>query len=362
MGEESGDQRNDNTKLFKYVLFDLPFVVFVEDGFRDENLERWAEAVRQGEDPPYSRYAPCPNKPGSMIIGGGMPVYLPSGELADHYEVPVADTVCALDFLRRVNPHRPTVLMGEVPGDRTGRASFSTVRVTFDLRGISDEYHEDMVLFVNLSISAINHFLQHYRVVADRPYVTPVTPEIVQEFHLGTKTTDGSVRWQEFGTASGALHGFGGSIDEAVERDLRKAVSEPEPPEILQTLEVEIRNYLDLREWRLAVIEAAILFEAYVEQFIRRKFQKKSLSDSQIDDKFTHSSGHPKSITSLAKGTVEEASGFDFKTTTEYDDWESHVRDLRNELVHAERFDVSEKEARRAYHSSLNAIQLLNTK
>lgn len=134
--------------MWKYVLFDLPFLIFVKDGFNDPQLEAWVQAVQSGvPNPPYSRYAPAPNKPAAFILGGGSPVYLPPRPLAEPYLVAVADIMVGIRFLRRINPHREMVLAGEVPGDRTGRASYSTVQVVFDLRSVRSELHQDMALF-----------------------------------------------------------------------------------------------------------------------------------------------------------------------------------------------------------------------
>ena len=178
---------NDDKKLYyKSVYFDLPYLIFVKDGFKDKTLEDWAKAYSEGDkELPYSPYAPNSNEPGYMLIGGGFPVYIPPEELSPTYIINLGSNIAVdIQFLRRINQASTTKMCGEVPGDRTGRASFSSVRVNFDLKFINPEYHWDMALFCNLSINAVNKFIEHYRVIAERFYIRPVTPQVIQLFTI----------------------------------------------------------------------------------------------------------------------------------------------------------------------------------
>jgi hypothetical protein len=355
-------EKVDQAKL-KYVDFDLPFVLFVKDSLGDKILEAWADAYASGKRPlPYSRYAPASEKPGSMIIGGGFPVYIPPKELSPFYEIALHDIVVGMRTLRRVNPHQDTVLMGEVPGDRTGRASFSTVRVMFDLNPIREELHWNMELFCSLSIQAVNHFIDHYRVIADRPYIGTITASVIQHFDITTELESGKTTSQVFGTGSGSLHGFGGAIGDEQDIALRQAVIKLEPPNIDDTLDANIRDYLDLAEWRLVVIEAAVMFEAWLSRWVRQKYIHNGLSDSDIESKFKKNDGLPKSVTTIARNLVTDASAFDFSATSEYSKWEVKVRNLRNDIVHGKRFDVVRNEAMEAYSTVKDCISLLSKK
>jgi hypothetical protein len=251
------------------------------------------------------------------------------------------------------------VMMGELPGDRTGRASFSSVRVMFALANVQEKFHWDMPLFCQQAVRAVNHFLVHYRVITDRPWVGPVTMSLIQEFHLVTEFEDGTTQQQEYGSGSGPLNGFGGAIPDDVDGQLRKAVAAAAPPTIQSTLDVNIRDCLDLQEWRLALIEAAVLFEAWLYKFVRERYTKNGMAVPIIDRKFRRPDGSPKSITSVAKTLVRDATGFNFGDTAEYGRWETTVRNPRNDLVHGKRFDVSPKEAHDAYSAVTEAIGLL---
>ncbi|MFC2003113.1 hypothetical protein ACFLV4_04125 [Chloroflexota bacterium] len=352
---------SERIPVYKYVIFDLPFVIFVRDGLKDQQLQDWAEAYSAGKRPlPYSRYAPSGEEPQTMIIGGGLPVYIPQEPLGETYVVTLKDIQVGLKFLRRINPHRPTKLAGELPGDRTGRASFSSVRVTFNLSMIQPEYFWDMELFVSIAIDAVNHFIEHYRVLADRPYITPITASVIQEFHLSTDYGDGAENHQEYGAGSGPLHGFGGAIPEDIDNKIRQAIFSKEPPLIDDILDCEIRNYMDLQEWRLALIESAVLFESWLTRLLRTIAQQKGMSSHDIDALFTQKNGQPKSITSIASSIVKEIKGVNFAGTSEYDKWKTCVRDPRNDVVHGKVFEISRDEAQAAYEAVKKAISYLS--
>lgn len=348
---------------YKYVYFDLPFLIFVKDGFKDKTLEEWAKAYSERkEDLPYSPYAPKSNEPGYFAIGGGFPVYLPPDKVASAYVINLGNNIAVgLQFLRRINQNSTTKLCGEIIGDRTGRATFSSVRVNFDLKIINPQYHYDMQLFVNLGITAVNKFIEHYRVVANRFYVRPVTPQVIQTFLVITEFTDGTSNTQTYGSGSGPLHGLGGAIPDDIDKKLRDILITEELPPILNILELEIRDKLDLREWRLSVIESAVFFETWLHQYVRSLFKANGLSDHEIDNKFHRNDAHriPLSAFAIAKNLISEASGFDFSITTEFDEWCTKTKDLRNLIVHGKQYVVSEKEARKCFEAVQNAISVI---
>lgn len=155
------------------------------------------------------------------------------------------------------------------------------------------------------------------------------------------------------------MQGLGGAISDAQDAQLRSAVSMADPVDFLRELDSEIRDYLDLREWRLALIESAVAFEAFVKRYLRERYSRKGLGAPQIEAKFLREDGPPRSVTSLAKKAVQDATGFDFAGATEYRNWEMLVRDPRNELIHGTRFNVSREEAIAAYDAMKAAIRIL---
>lgn len=351
----------------KNVYFDLPFILWVRDSMGDSVLNEWANAWAAGEREtlPFSPYAPSLTTGNQIILGGPLPVYVPPEELADHYliDLPGIDGVeCGLRFLRRANnqSRQGFHLMGAVPGDRVGRISFTSVKAMFDLDQFDDALHADASHFVELAVDAVNHFIAHYRIIANRPWINAVTPQMLGDFQFETVYEDGTRDSYAYGASNGPLDGFGGAIAQESDQALRAAVGDQTPPPIDATLDANIRNNLDLRDWRMAAIEAAVLFEAWIVPAIRARLVANGLSTADIDARFSRPNGVPHSVTHIAKTLVYEACQLDFKSTVEYADWAAHARDVRNELVHGSRIDVTRNEAVRAYQSVRGAMALIN--
>lgn len=326
----------------------------------DPTLRAWAEAYQEGKQLPFSPYAPNTERLGHFILGGGFPVYLPPDERAEHYRIPVGEIQVGVQLLRRINTQRRATIALEVPGDRTGRATFSSVKTMFNLAQFRTEYYNDAHLFVALAVDAINKLVAHYRIIADRPYVQPVTPQVILEFNVQTVYTDGTDSVLTLGTAGGVMHGLGGSISDEQDESLRKALLNDVPPMIYDVIDADVRDHLDLRKWRLSVIEAAILFEAWITRFLRQRYTAAGLSTPEVDAKFMSERG-PVSVTRIAKILVKDATGFEFSETEQYKKWKHNVRDLRNDLIHGKRFDVTPQEATEAYETVRSSIQLLET-
>lgn len=376
---------NENSKIYyKSVYFDLPFLIFVKDGFKDKTLEEWAEAYRKGKKLPYSPYAPNINKKNSFTIGGGFPVYLPPDDVTSAYVVKVRDFYMGIQFLRRISQNNPANLCGEIVGDRTGRASFSSVRVNFDLKMFESKLYMNTQYFINLAIDGMNKFIEYYRVLTGKFYIRPITPAIIQGFTIFNSMTDGSTFTQQYVTdksiidvdetktgnlppstyhMDAMLHGMGGAIDDQIDTILRSTLNQEIEPPIIETLHLEVKDKLDLREWRLAVIESAVLFETYLNSEMRKAYKAQGLSESDIEDKFYKNDRYrtPLSSYAIASSIVQDATGLDFQSTSEFQAWSVHTKDLRNDVVHGKRYKVNQEEAVLSYSSVLKAIYLIDS-
>lgn len=385
----SGRAEKDDTPppFMKWVVFDLPFVLFLADNFKDQQLEDWVHAVQRGETPPYSLYAPRPNKPSTITLGGGLlPVFLPAADVAPEYSVRLSDLECQIWFLRRVNPDREPVLMGEVPGDRTGRASFSTVKVRFDPRLVPQDAltkDESALLpaqfialddgglaaagiaggmgdWVTYALDAVNHFIAHYRVICHRPWAYPVTEAIVQHFSIGTETLDGQVTWQIYMGGTGPMRAFGGSIPQEQDKLLRGKVDQPEPPDVRATLYQDVLSHLELGDFRLAIIETAVLFEAQLTATLETFLKRQGKQPEEIQAVLHWEDGRPHEVEHVAKVILRDVSGFEFNATHEFRDWKEKVARLRNDVVHGIRFDVDEAEAVEALRAVRAAVEAIH--
>lgn len=377
-------QANDdqiNGMYYKSIYFDLPFLIFVKDGFKDKQLEDWARAYQNGDELPYSPYAPQHNRGGGLTIGGGFPVYLP--EKTEHaYVVKIGDKFVGVQFLRRISQNNPANLCGEIEGDRTGRASFSSVRVNFDLRIFESMQFLNTKYFVNLAIDSVNKFIEHYRVATGKYYIRPVTPATIQSFTIFNEykewptfvqnyVTDKAVLEVEEDSSSlpppsyfmdATMHGMGGSIPDDIDICLRETLDKDVEPSIIETLHLEVKDKLNLREWRLAAIEAAVLFETFLNIKLRESYKASGINDSDIEDKFHKKDRFrtPLSSYAIAKDLIQDATGFDFSTTTEFQEWSRNTKDLRNEVVHGKKYKVTKDEAQLSYKCVENSIRLIS--
>ncbi len=349
---------------WKYVYFDLPYLILVKDGLTDIDLEKWIDAYKSGsKDFPYSPYAPRMNKPDYFIIGGGFPVYLPPpGPLAEPYIVKIDGTYVGLKFLRRINNNRLSSMIaaGEIIGDRTGRATFSSVQVIFNPEYIDSSVLEDMESICTIAVDGVNKFLEYYRILASRFYIRTITKQLIQTFIITTEYDDCSTNRQEYGSSSGPLVGLGGSVNDKIDMELRKKIISSESPSIIDTLCIDIDDRMDLHEWRLVVIESAVLFETWLTKMLKKSYKKKGLNESEIKQKFLDKrNGYyvPKSIDSLVRNSIKDATGFDFSKTKEYSSWKTNVKDTRNKIVHGDKYKVSYSQALKAKVSTINAIK-----
>jgi len=248
--------------------------------------------------------------------------------------------------------------VGTSRGDRTGRASFSSVECFFYADALGDTNIE-LSDWASAAIEVVNHFIQHYRVIANRFYLYPVTPSIIQYFNIGTFTVGNDPTWQLYVTGSGPAHMFGGAIPDDQDIRLRNAIANTAPPDVKLVLDQQVHSYLDLREWRLAIIETAVLFEAFLTYILEDYLKNHGHSEMAIHALLHRDDGRPHEVEHLAKVVVRKVTGFDFASTNEFQRWKEDVSRKRNQVVHGHRFDLSKAEAEQAFKAAIDAANLL---
>lgn len=369
---------NNLTK--KSVYFDLPFILNVKDNIDDNELRQWLNAKNNNShEVPHSKYAPKTNEE-KLIIGSNTSVFLPE-RLFPCYSFEQKNIKTTIQLLRRINPNNQVSLCGEVVGDRSGKASFSSVFITFDLENIDTDKYWNSSYFINLAIEAINRFIELYRVYADRHYVRQVTTSTIQNFMIsnyirGKRTTFNQeyiINEQSLDTINKndieiplismpiTLNGLGLNIDDEVDKKIRQDLSKNEAPPILEVLDLEVKDKLDLREWRLASIESAILFESYLNIKIREKLKRDGLEETDIEAKFCKKDKNktPYSSYEIASKILHSVTNFKFHDTNEFKNWCKNTKDLRNSIVHGKKFIVTKEQAHLSYKSTSEAINLL---
>jgi hypothetical protein len=130
-----------------------------------------------------------------------------------------------------------------------------------------------------------------------------------------------------------------------------------------EKIKLEIQDNFDLREYRIAAIEVAVLFETWLGKHLRQlyKAQTNLHSDAEIEDKFLKNDRYrtPQSISYQASTLIEDASGYKFQDTTEFTEWKTKTTNLRNDIVHGKKHKVSRLESEESYQAVINAIRVI---
>ena len=358
------EQAENRQPIGKVIIFDLPFHINVKDGINDTGIKAWHEAYLRGDGASaFSPYAPHPAKPQPQAgFGDISPVHLPTEPLDESYKVmvPGLGSVYELTFLRRLNQITQSQMPGDVLGDRAGRYSYSSVEVKVYYGNIKEEFRDDDFALSDLAVYAVNWFLEHYRVITKRYYISQITPGTIGDFHVSTMYSNSSFRqWRLRCSLDGPVIFANTSLSQEKEENLRAAIVQENEPAITQVLYLEAEEKLSLRQWRLAIIEAAILFETWLGLHVRFLFKQQGLSKEDVEKKFINKSGSHLFAKDIAGKLIQEAASFNFKATNEYTDWHEGVAKLRNAVVHGDTFRVEPQAAIDAFNKVKAAITLV---
>lgn len=309
------------------VVFSLPYLIFVEDGFNiqdEENLEIDEKKVLQD----------------AYVI-----------KLDDGIEV-------GIQFCKRanINNDASVKMCGAVNGDRTGKNGYSFVKVNFISEQFEKEKYFNMIHFAFLSVKAVNKFIEHYRFITMKYYIDKVTSQTIQTFTTITYLNDGTSQSQVYGDANGPLYGMGGAIPSNENEEIRQSLIEDKEISLIDSMHLDILDKIDLKEYRFSVIESAIMYETWLNIFIRNKLKEKGLSEDEIEKKLKNKRGEPRSAYNLSKTMIKELTSIDFSKTEDFDNWCLHTKNLRNEIVHGKKYSVTKDEAIKAYHSAIHPI------
>lgn len=381
---------------YKSVYFDLPFLVSVRDGFGDKTLQEWSDALTNEEELPHCIYAPRTEKlKNPQLTLGGADFYLPQDDFTSAYIVDVDGIKVGVQFLKRINTNNNFTIAGEVQGDRAGRAAFSSVRVNFPLEQFTVQNTPEQLVgdqnffwnsqfFVVIAIEAVNKFLSHYRIIAKKSHIKPISSTTIQQFRIYTSFKNDSDYSQFYITNKnpipiperirdylkynsfhfdGEMRGLGYVIDDNQDKEIRESLTNNKKPSLLATIDMEIQDRLSMGEYRLAAIESGVFFEAFLYDFLRMVYKEQGLNEQEIEKKFLQKDGkRPMSITDIAKKRIIDSIGFDFFHTKEFVNWQKKTVDLRNDIVHGKILDVSMTQALESVDASLKANHLLRDK
>lgn len=371
---------------YKAVYLDLPFLIQVTDNIDDIHLRNWLDLYKNGvTDLPHNQYAPSNSDLGNIIFGGRYPVYVPD-KFAQPY---IMKTDCGatveLSFIRRMTQARSEKLCGEISGDRTGRASYSSVNIMFDTKETRAELSASARYYASMAIGVVNKFIDYYRYISDKFYIYNITPQVIQKFIVSTYdekmqlmfnqtyiTDKAEIEYSALDEndttvlsffVDATFTGMGSTIGFEKEQELRNAISKNSGVPTIKKMRLDVLDKLDLHEWTLAIVESAIMFETWLNQYIRKKYIESGLSDDEIDDKFRRDDRNrtPHSSYTIATKLLHDATGYNFEATDECSEWSRHTKDVRNEIVHGKRISSTKSEAWRSYNAALAAINTIES-
>ncbi|MCW5548698.1 MAG: hypothetical protein KIT44_07010 [Opitutaceae bacterium] len=244
-------------------------------------------------------------------------------------------------------------------GDPFGRYSTSDVQVRFNLETsprVGGLEHSEVV---ELATVAVNRLIEHYRDLANQSLIRRVSAADLAHFKVRYIGDGTSLHDLVYATGHGPLRGRSKEESEALESQLRGRLQHAGAPALFRELELRARQLYGERDYRGAVIEAAILFESWLKAIVRRQFALRGLPPDQIEAKLRTKDGQHHKANYFARVLLKEATEYDFCATVEYLAWRQQVADVRNDLVHGTRHDVTEDEATaclKAIHMAKEAI------
>ncbi len=280
------------------------------------------------------------------------------------YIFPMGGIPAMLRFEKKVRPLPGIQIAME---DRRGVLTYSVVQVWFDQQffqayGVQTNYQEHAELLKEAAIAYANRFLDLYRDVTGFHWIRPVPEQEVPIFNmLGIRRDGTRIPFAYSTTGTGV--GLGSQLPSAQDNQLRAQLVSGGSPDPLQRLAFVVSNLMTGEDYWSAALAIEILFEAKVAGMLRRAFQTRGLSESQIDRKFVNSSGNPRSITNLLTTYIPKLTVSTLNAHSplglRYQKWCAAARDLRNDIAHGKKISISKRQARDAIDSVRDLLDQL---
>ncbi len=301
-----------------------------------------------------------------LLFSLPFPVYVPDtiadGQFASiRPEIYVAgEPPVGIQLIRRMRTGVAVASQMELEGgDPFGRYSTSDVQVRFNLDAspsVAGLEHNEVA---ELATVAVNRLLEHYRDLANQPLIRRVSTADLAHFKIRYLGGGASLHDMEYATGHGPLRGRSKEEAEALDAQLRDRLQRADPPALFRELELRAHQLYGERDYRGAIIEAAILFESWLKTFVRQQFALRGLSPDRIEAKLRTKEGQHHKASYVARVLLKEATGFDFSATSDYTAWRRQVADVRNDLVHGTRHAVTEGEATACFEAVHRAKEVI---
>ena len=244
-------------------------------------------------------------------------------------------------------------------GDPYGRISFSRVCVRYHIETTPTAEGWDGDQLARAAVTAVNRVITHYRDVAGKWILSPLSVDDVAHFVI-VEDYAAHPRHTWFLTKGrGPLRMGLGEEERAREEALRARLQSGQDVPFLRQLHLAALSHFDSGDFRLAVVEQATLFEAWLRRRLVGALRQQGMTEDKIEKKFQDPKGKFLTITTIARDLVPEILGKNFVKSAPGQAWQKKCVFVRNELIHGSREAVSQAEATAALVAADEARKFL---
>lgn len=244
-------------------------------------------------------------------------------------------------------------------GDRFGRYSSSSLQVRFSLRDSPELRHAEHDEMVRIAVKSVNRLISHYRDLRDQPMIEGLIPADIGHFSVQYNNERTLIHSLPYATGLGPAVGRSHDELERFDQNLRARLQVDSRPKIYRELELRMNRLFLETDYRGCVIEAAVLVESWMKAYVREQFEKRGRTRDEIESAMRDPRGRPVTAHHVATVLIKDSTGVDFEHGNEFRPWRNKVADVRNDLVHGTRHDVTEFEAKEALDSVHATIAVL---
>jgi hypothetical protein len=144
---------------------------------------------------------------------------------------------------------------------------------------------------------------------------------------------------------------------------LRKQLISNNDNNLIDSLDLSIRSRIETEEWKLVIIESAVMFESWIQPLIKGHYIKslgsKTKAATKLSFKDIEGRSHPMPMGDILKSLIKDAFSFDFENTDAYKNVTANTISPRNKIVHGDGFAATKKTAIAAYLSAHAAIEAI---
>lgn len=254
-----------------------------------------------------------------------------------------------IHIFKRLRSDTPLTTALEVEGgDPFGRFSWSQVQIRFNFESSPELVDCEQDQLVEYAVAACNLLISVYRDICNVPLLRRLAPADIAHFSLCWIADKQVLHRLEYATGHGPLRGRSEEEMQGMENAARARLARGGGVHLTREMELQMFRLFAERDARGALLQSALVFETWLRLQIREALIKQGLRPDQIEAKFKREDGRFHQTEYIAKTLVREVLGIDFAGTAEYRNWREQTAEVRNQLLHGSREDVSLQVAERS--------------